>query len=196
MAKFTLKEFANTYNYKDSTIKSWIHRGQLQKDADGKIDTENDKNKLFLMQNQAKNKSQKIATTVKNKEVKNEQEKKEKKTIFKDNPYEKMELEKKKIELEKLKAETRVKEMQAQRLAGLSIPTELAENIIITHNRVIYNTFWGEIETLINIICPEKDLAIIQIKKMREFFSILIKRSSDDSLKAIENLIEEFSNKN
>jgi len=193
MAKFTVKEFANTYGYKETTVKSWLQRKQMQRDADGKIDTENDKNKLFLMQNQAKNPVKKVASSTEKKVQKEPKEPKQQKTVFPNNPYEKMELEKKQIELEKVKAETQVKKMQALRLAGLSMPTELVESIVISHNKTILNTFWGEIETLVNIICPDREIAVIQLKKLREFYSRLVQRAKDDSLKAIENVIDEYS---
>ncbi len=54
MAKYKLRQFATAYGIKESTVKSYVHRKQLQKDSDGYIDTEIDKNKLFILEMELK----------------------------------------------------------------------------------------------------------------------------------------------
>lgn len=196
MPKFKVSEFAITYGYKESTVKSWVHRGQLQKDKKGFIDTDNDKNKLFLLQNQAKNTVKKVATFTPEKESEQKKEKEpQQKEFTPKNKHEKIALETEQAKLDKLKAETQVKIMQAQKMAGLLMPVELVENIISVHNKSIYNTFWGEIETLVNIVNPEREIATANLKKLRELYSSLVIRAKDEALEIINDIIDEFSMK-
>ena len=48
MAKLKVKDFVDAYDIKESTVKSYLHRKKLHKDADGFIDTENPINKLLI----------------------------------------------------------------------------------------------------------------------------------------------------
>jgi len=60
MAKLKVKDFVDAYDIKESTVKSYLHRKKLHKDADGFIDTENPINKLLISELKLKIETNKV----------------------------------------------------------------------------------------------------------------------------------------
>lgn len=197
MAKYKVRQFADAYDIKESTVKSYVHREQLQKDSDGFIDTELDKNKLFIMEMQLK-----ITNgTVKNKEENTEIKKRvavEKPTglTAQQKVYSDLDLRTKIATAEAKERENEIKRMQLEKQAGNLLPVDLCEKIITINIQAVFKSFEGEMENMASIYNEEfggnRTTLVNIVKKQREVFARAIKKASQDAEYELKNAVDEF----
>lgn len=189
MPKFKTKEFADAYGIKESTVKSYIFRKQLQRDANGLIDTENDRNKLFILEMQLKpSGKKKVENEVVSKSKKEVQQKisfEEKQIIYLDHR-------KRIAETEAKERESELKRIQLEKIAGNLMPVELVEKILVINIQSIFKNFESEMENLARVYVPDRDLLAQAISDQKELLSKIIAKTKEDSSIEIENAINEY----
>jgi len=191
MPKYKVKEFANSYGIKESTVKSYVHRKQLQKDANGEIDTDTDKNKLFILEMQLKNDSLGLANAP-------EKKSKEKPTglTASQQVYTQLDLRTKIATAEAKENESELKRIQIDKIAGKLLPVELVEKIFTINIQGVFKTFEGELENIASIYVEvlggsRTELAEI-IGKQREVLAKAIQKAKDDAEHEIEIAVDDY----
>lgn len=189
MPKFKTKEFADAYGIKESTVKSYIFRKQLQRDANGLIDTENDRNKLFILEMQLKpSGKKKIEKEVVSKSKKEVQQK----ISFEEKQIIDLDHRKRIAETEAKERESELKRIQLEKIAGNLMPVELVEKILVINIQSIFKNFESEIENLARVYVPDRDLLAQAISDQKELLSKIIAKTKEDSSIEIENAINEY----
>lgn len=197
MAKYKVKQFADAYDIKESTVKSYVHRKQLQKDAEGFIDTEIDVNKLFILEMQLK---------INNGSVKNDVSGSRKiKTVAAEKPtgltesqkvYADLDLRTKVAAAESKERESELRRIQIEKLAGNLLPVDICENIVVINIQAIIKNFESEMENTASIYVDRfggsrKDLVEI-IALQRQILSKSIEKAKKDAAFEIENAINDY----
>lgn len=189
MPKFKTKEFADAYGIKESTVKSYIFRKQLQRDANGLIDTENDRNKLFILEMQlkpsGKKKAEKEVVSKSKKEV-------QQKISFEEKQIIDLDHRKRIAETEAKERESELKRIQLEKIAGNLMPVELVEKILVINIQSIFKNFESEMENLARVYVPDRDLLAQAISDQKELLSKIIAKTKEDSSIEIENAINEY----
>jgi len=189
MPKFKTKEFADAYGIKESTVKSYIFRKQLQRDANGLIDTENDRNKLFILEMQLKpSGKKKVEKEVVSKSKKEVQQK----ISFEEKQIIDLDRRKKIAETEAKERESEYKRIQLEKIAGNLMPVELVEKILVINIQSIFKNFESEMENLARVYVPDRDLLAKAISGQKELLSKIIAKTKEDSSVEIENAINEY----
>lgn len=189
MPKFKTKEFADAYGIKESTVKSYIFRKQLQRDANGLIDTENDRNKLFILEMQLKpNGKKKVEKEVVSKSKKEVQQK----ISFEEKQIIDLDHRKRIAETEAKERESELKRIQLEKIAGNLMPVELVEKILVINIQSIFKNFESEMENLARVYVPDRDLLAQAISDQKELLSKIIAKTKEDSSIEIENAINEY----
>ena len=189
MPKFKTKEFADAYGIKESTVKSYIFRKQLQRDANGLIDTENDRNKLFILEMQLKpSGKKKVEKEVVSKSKKEVQQK----ISFEEKQIIDLDHRKRIAETEAKERESELKRIQLEKIAGNLMPVELVEKILVINIQSIFKNFESEMENLARVYVPDRDLLAQAISDQKELLSKIIAKTKEDSSVEIENAINEY----
>lgn len=189
MPKFKTKEFADAYGIKESTVKSYIFRKQLQRDANGLIDTENDRNKLFILEMQLKpSGKKKVEKEVVSKSKKEVQQK----ISFEEKQIIDLDRRKRIAETEAKERESEYKRIQLEKIAGNLMPVELVEKILVINIQSIFKNFESEMENLARVYVPDRDLLAKAISDQKELLSKIIAKTKEDSSVEIENAINEY----
>lgn len=189
MPKFKTKEFADAYGIKESTVKSYIFRKQLQRDANGLIDTENDRNKLFILEMQLKpSGKKKVETEVVSKSKKEVQQK----ISFEEKQIIDLDHRKRIAETEAKERESELKRIQLEKIAGNLMPVELVEKILVINIQSIFKNFESEMENLARVYVPDRDLLAQAISDQKELLSKIIAKTKEDSSIEIENAINDY----
>lgn len=189
MPKFKTKEFADAYGIKESTVKSYIFRKQLQRDANGLIDTENDRNKLFILEMQLKpSGKKKVEKEVVSKSKKEVQQK----ISFEEKQIIDLDHRKRIAETEAKERESELKRIQLEKIAGNLMPVELVEKILVINIQSIFKNFESEMENLARVYVPDRDLLAQAISDQKELLSKIIAKTKEDSSIEIENAINEY----
>lgn len=194
MAKYKVTQFADAFDIKESTVKSYVHRKQLRKDAEGFIDTENDINRLFILEMQLKINTGKVKTP---------EPPKEKKIIEKEptqtasqKQYTEIDLRLRTATMESKERESELRKVQLEKLAGNLLPVSLVETILVINIQSVFKVFESEIENLASIYNEvfggtRKELALI-IEKQRQILAKAIEKSSKDAKAEIEIAITDY----
>ena len=189
MPKFKTKEFADAYGIKESTVKSYIFRKQLQRDANGLIDTENDRNKLFILEMQLKPSGKKKAE---NEVVSKSKKEIQQKISFEEKQIIDLDHRKRIAETEAKERESELKRIQLEKIAGNLMPVELVEKILVINIQSIFKNFESEMENLARVYVPDRDLLAQAISDQKELLSKIIAKTKEDSSIEIENAINEY----
>lgn len=194
MAKYKVKDFAIAYGIKESTVKSYVHRKQLQRDADGYIDTENDKNRLFILDLGLKKETGKVSQVA-------EKETKKSKVVASERPTGQTESQKQYLDLdlrtriataEAKEHESALKRMQLEKMAGNLLPVDLVENIFVINLQTIFKTFEGELENIASLfVTDRKELTEVMVKQ-KELLAKVIEKAKSDAMHEIDNAIDEY----
>jgi hypothetical protein len=189
--KYKVKDFANSYGIKESTVKSYVHRKQLQKDAEGFIDTEIDKNKLFILEMQLKVNGESNVSKSSNK-VEKKEIPKEKVLSSIEKEYLDLDYRKKKAEAEKAERDNELKRVQLEKIAGKLLPVELVERIFTINIQAVFKNFELESENLARLyVLDRKKLAEVN-QKQKILLSNIIQKSKEDAKFEIENAIMDY----
>lgn len=197
MSKYKIKEFAKAYGIKESTVKSYVHRGQLQKDADHYIDTEIDKNKLFIMEMELKvatNKVEKVADDKPSRARRVSEDPTGLNKIQKE--FADIELRKKRADLDLVERGAELKRIQLEKAAGNLLPVDLVERVLVINLQSIIKSFDTELENISNVLVERfggsrKDLVEIT-KEQRDILGRIIAKAKKDAEFEIENAINDF----
>ncbi len=209
MSKLNTSEFAKAIGKKIGTIRAHISRGKLQRDEDGYIDTEIEKNRQYI-HDQTKGKGLYTALPATEETQKaSASEKKESKKVTKpkdtrtleqkkrDKEVLSMELRKKRAELQKAEYDAELKRIEIEKKAGKLMPIELVQRILTINIQSIFRTFEGESENVAGIFSEvlggsRKELAEI-IKRMRESLADAIEKAKEDSAAEISQAIDDYA---
>lgn len=199
MAKYSNRDFANAYGQKESTVKSWVHRGKLQKDSDGLIDTDNPANKLLISEMQLKvNANLMGATSLKVSNSKSKTKNEVSQVEIPLNPsqrqFQDLELRKKLADAELQERSSELKKIQLEKLAGNMLPTDFVERAFTINIQSIFKNFDAALENLSMIYVEEmggdrSDVSRLT-NRLRSELSIIIEKSKKDANHEIQEEIK------
>lgn len=194
MAIFSIREFGESVGMSYDTTKKNVQRGNIIKGDNGKIDSENPINKLFL------NTQKGVVGT---KQQHKEAVLKEKKAVERptgltaeQKVYNDLDLRTRIAAAEVKERESELKRIQLEKLAGNLLPVDLCEKIISINIQAVFKGFESEMENMASIYNEEfggdrKTLVNI-IRKQREVFARAIAKASKDAKYELENAVNDF----
>lgn len=197
MAKYKVKQFGDAYGIKESTVKSYVHRKQLQKDSDGFIDTEIDTNKLFIMEMQLK---------INNGIVKKSDESTSKiKTVAPEKPtgltasqkaYADVDFRTREAQAQVKERESELKRIQLEKLAGNLLPLDLVEKCLVINIQAIIKGFKTERENMARVMVERfggtrKDLVEINAE-LDKILDVAIKKAKKDAEFELDNAVSDY----
>lgn len=194
MAKYKALQFAEAFGIKESTVKSYVHRKQLQKDSEGFIDTEQASNRLFILEMQPKKENANIKVTATAKQ-KTPLEKEPVQTSSQ-KQYTDIDLRLRTATMESKERESELRKIQLDKAAGSLLPVQLVESILVINIQAIFKVFGSELENFASIYNEvlggtRKELAVI-IEKQKEMLAKCIEKSSTDAMAEIDFAIMEY----
>lgn len=208
MSLLKVKEFAAATGIKEGTIKVHINRGKLVKNKEGYIDTELEKNRLYIKEktkgkglytiesespsddksSSAKDPAQKV---IKFKDERSAEQK------ARDKIYDDIDLRKKKAELNKAERDAELKKLEIEKKAGKLLPIELVQKILMINIQTIFRTFEGESENIAGIFSEvlggDREALAEIVKRQKQSLSVAINKAKEDSLTEIEQAIAEYA---
>ena len=191
MAKYSVKDFASAYKQKESTVKSWVHRKKLQKDAEGLIDTDNPINKLLISEMQLKVNANLIGlkSEKKQKEVKEENEVPLNSTqkIYLD-----LDLRKKIAETDSAERQAELRRLEIEKKAGKLMPVELVEKIFTINIQAVFKNLESEMEKMAGFYVIDRTELSNVISKQKKMLSDSIEKAKEDARFEIEGAILEY----
>lgn len=191
MAKYSVKDFSSAYKQKESTVKSWVHRKKLQKDAEGLIDTENPTNKLLISEMQLKVNANLIGikSQKKQKEVKEESEVPLNATqkIYLD-----LDLRKKIAETDSAERQAELRRLEIEKKAGKLMPVELVEKIFTINIQAVFKNLESEMEKMAGFYVIDRTELSNVIAKQKKMLSDSIEKAKEDARFEIEGAILEY----
>ena len=198
MAKYNVKDFVSAYNQKEGTVKSWLHRGKLQKGADGLIDTDNAINKLLISEMQLKVNANLIGVVKENKS-KSKNKESESNTQLEiplnqsQKQYQVLDLRTRIANADKAESEAEFKRVQLEKMAGKLLPIELVERIFTINVQSIFKNFELENENLASLYVLDREKLSEVIGKQKSILYKAIEKAKEDARFEIENAINEYS---
>ena len=201
---FKKAHFAKALGVSNSYVQVNIERGKLALNDQQMIDISEPLNAIFLQNAEATGKTfdiNRVTTSEKSKLIKPTRE------VVQEEVFEKPIktkstknadlVEKKfKYEVEKLGHETKIKELQKQKLEGSLVPVDAAENLFMFVIETFHNTYKQEIQSLTDIFKNTLDIPhakYVEIKKDIDSALISIKETAKENVKhGIENLVYEY----
>jgi hypothetical protein len=196
MPKYKVKQFADAYGIKESTVKSYVHRKQLQKDDDGWIDTELDKNKLFILEMELKINN----GTTKKVSIENVNSKKpvERPTglTAQQKQYADIDLRTKIAAAETKEREAELKRLQLEKLAGNLLPVDQVEKIIVVNVQAILKNFRSERDNLALVMVERfggsrKDLVEITTA-LDKIMDVVISKAEKDANYELDIAVSQY----
>ena len=194
MAKLKVKDFVDAYEIKESTVKSYLHRKKLHKDADGFIDTENPINKLLISELKLKIETNKVGKsndektiTVKKSNTVNTNGLTESQKQYADIDYRT-----RVATAETKEREAELKRIQLEKMAGNLLPVELVQSILVINIQNLIKNFEGELENMASIYITDRELLSIATTKQKELLAKIVLKSKEDAMFEIENSINEY----
>lgn len=193
MAKLKVKDFVETYDIKESTVKSYVHRKKLHKDAKGFIDTENPINKLLISELKLKKATNKVgASNPKGKDSGKAEKEKPTGLTESQKVYADIDLRKKIADAELAERGSELKRIQLEKMAGNLLPVELVQSILVINIQSLIKNFESELENMASIYVTDRELLANVITKLKELLSKIVLKSKEDAMFEIENAINEY----
>lgn len=206
MALYSKQEFAKKCGLETKNLSVYIGRKKVFLTGE-LIDSTNEFNAAFL----EKRKRHSESTDNSNEIVTISQEKKTNNNIKEppaqfslplstdDEAYSSAERKLKQLDGQKRLVEIEKLEFDLAKKRGEVIPTELISPLFLQHNQSIITEFKNAADEVLRAFSKKKELSVNESAEMKgELVSIInqaMKRAIDQSLKSIDNIIEEFSNK-
>ena len=196
MPKYKVRQFAEAYGIKESTVKSYVHRKQLQKDSDGWIDTELDKNKLFILEMELKiNNGTTQKVSVENVTSKKPVEKPTGKTK-EQQQYADIDLRTKIAAAETKEREAELKRLQLEKLAGNLLPVDQCEKIIVVNVQAILKNFRSERDNMALVMVERfggsrKDLVEITTA-LDKIMDVVISKAEKDANYELDIAVSQY----
>lgn len=213
MSLLKVKEFAAAIGMKEGTVKVHLNRKKLVKNSNGYIDTELEKNRLYIKEQtdgkglynieQAVEKSAEDPGSSKDSKTASKQksivfhDKRSPEQKARDKVYDDIELRQKKAALNNAERSAELKQLELEKKAGKLLPIELAQKIMTINIQTVFRTFEGEAENIAGIFSEvlggtRADLAEI-IKRTRESLEVAIRKAEEDSAAEISQAINEYA---
>lgn len=191
MSTLTLKDFANAVGVSYDTIKKHVQRGKVTRGTDGKIDTENGKNILYINEYTKGSGLFKSSHTV---EVKQSpQEKVKSRTVSKlEQMHTDLDLRKKIADAEVKENEVTLKTIQIEKLAGKLLPVELVEKIFKINLQSIFKNVEQEHENLASLYVLDRKILSEVVTKQKILLARAIEKAKEDAMYEIEGAIMEY----
>ena len=194
MAKYSFKDFVNSFAVKEGTVKSWLHRKKLQRDAEGFIDTENPINRLLISEMQLKSNGNLLAVeTKKSKKVESKNEQLEIPLTESQKQYQEIDYRTRVATAEAKEREAELKRIQLEKIAGNLMPIEVVERIFTINIQAIFKNVEGELENLASIYVPDRSILSDVIQKQKELLVKIVEKSKEDAAIEIENAINDYA---
>jgi hypothetical protein len=152
MPKYKVKQFADAFGIKESTVKSYVHRKQLQKDSEGWIDTELDKNKLFILEMELKINNGSMESVESKKATSKKPVEKPTGLTATQQQYADIDLRTKIATAEAKERESELKRIQLEKMAGNLLPVDIVEKIVVINIQAILKGFRTERENMTSIL--------------------------------------------
>jgi len=152
MPKYKVKQFADAFGIKESTVKSYVHRKQLQKDSEGWIDTELDKNKLFILEMELKINNGSMESVESKKATSKKPVEKTTGLTATQQQYADIDLRTKIATAEAKERESELKRIQLEKMAGNLLPVDIVEKIVVINIQAILKGFRTERENMTSIL--------------------------------------------
>lgn len=200
MAILSMKEFGELLDIPYDTVKKNAQRGNIVKGTNGKIDTENPTNKLFIDEKKA-------VTSVNPGKYKkdNEDNPAKKRRVVAEKPtgltstqkeYADIELRKKRAELDLAERGAELKRIQLEKAAGNLLPVDLVSTIFSINIQSVFKSIEGNLENIASVYVERfggtrKDLAeIVEVQRVE--LSKAISQAKENAFIELENAISEF----
>ena len=196
MAKYSVKDFVKSFAVKEGTVKSWLHRKKLQRDAEGLIDTENPVNKLLISEMQLKANGNLLvnSSAKKSKKVESSSEQLEIPLTESQKQYQEIDYRTRVATAEAKEREAELKRIQLEKLAGNLMPIELVERIFTINIQNIFKNIEGELENLASIYIPnDREALSLAIQRQKELLVKIVEKSKEDAGIEIENAVNEYA---
>lgn len=196
MPKYKVRQFAEAYGIKESTVKSYVHRKQLQKDSDGWIDTELDKNKLFILEMELKiNNGTTQKVSVESSVLKKTVEKPTGKTK-EQQQYADIDLRTRIAAAETKEREAELKRLQLEKLAGNLLPVDQCEKIIVVNVQAILKNFRSERDNMALVMVERfggsrKDLVEITTA-LDKIMDVVISKAEKDANYELDIAVSQY----
>lgn len=196
MPKYKVRQFAEAYGIKESTVKSYVHRKQLQKDDDGWIDTELDKNKLFILEMELKiNNGTTQKVSVESSVLKKTVEKPTGKTK-EQQQYADIDLRTRIAAAETKEREAELKRLQLEKLAGNLLPVDQCEKIIVVNVQAILKNFRSERDNMALVMVERfggsrKDLVEITTA-LDKIMDVVISKAEKDANYELDIAVSQY----
>lgn len=196
MAKYSVKDFVEAYGQKEGTVKSWVHRGKLQKDAEGLIDTENPVNRLLISEMQLKVNANLISGKSKKQSPKQESKSESPKEVPLNNSqkaYADIDYRTKVATAEAKEREAELKRIQLEKIAGKLMPVEVVEKICVINNQGIFKTFFNDLENMASTICGNDRTRLAMVTEQLAIdLQRCVEKAGEDTLFEIEIAVNEY----
>jgi len=194
MAILSLEEFGVSIGMSYDTVKKNAQRGNIVKNSDGKVDTDNPKNKVFY----DKKKAQLSLKPSSGAGVSAEKSKTDKPTGLTGSQkvYADLDLRTKIATAEAKERENEIKRIQLEKQAGNLLPVDLCEKIIVINVQAILKSFQSERENMTRIFIERfggnrKDLVEINTA-LDKIMDVAISKAEKDAFVEIDNAVNEY----
>ncbi len=196
MSNLSLKDFANAVGVTYDTAKKHVQRKKIFKGTDGKIDTENPQNVIYINEQTKGSGLFKSSHTV---EVKKSSEVKSKKQTDEvtgqtesQKQYLELDYRKRVAEAQLKERENELKRIQLEKMAGNLLPVELVEKILVINIQSIFKNLESEMENMASIYVTDRSILSNVTLKQKELLVKIVEKSKEDSFVEIENAINEY----
>lgn len=206
MARLTKKEFGELCGIAEKNVYTYIQRGNVLMGDDGYIDTNADKNVLFVQKRQSKKSINEVAAAQqlpkyaqKSKsyeEIENEGEDSDEDS----NGIPSLttsERKKKHLETIKIAQEIELLKLREEKLKGIVVPSELIKPLFLQHNQSIVSEFKNTADEIIRAIGKRKSLNANEMAEIKgelvKIINVSIGKATKASVKAVDIIINDFS---
>jgi hypothetical protein len=199
MAKYNTKDFSEAYGQKLSTVKSWVQRGKLQRDADSLIDTDNPINRLLISEMQLKVNANVIGKVTTKRKTTSKKEGEESETpreiplTESQKMYADIDYRTRLATAEAKESEAELKRVQLEKIAGKLMPVEVVEKICVINVQGIFKTISNDMQNLASTICGnDRTRLSYVIGQLDQDLQRCIEKAKEDIMFEIETAINEY----
>jgi len=206
MSELTREEFAAICGVTRNAINTYVGRRKINVLEDGKIDTEDVLNKIFIKARKQKAQEKKIkavpSNAAKNQPTTSSQKKPTRRKTKAEREEEEqnsnLTLRKLKSDTEKAERENEIKKLTLEKMMGQLMPVDLMHGIFKINIQNVFKSFENELVNLASIYCDimaggDRSKLSEVIDSMRTNLHRIIKETKANSKKEIEGVINEYA---
>ncbi len=197
MAKLSKKEFAEKCGMETKNLSVYIKRGKVILYDDEQIDDTDLRNLAFIQKRQSKNPIVDSKPVIKTNNV--SEKVSSTSDVQKNNEVAALDLQKTSVQVEKLQQEVRLLKIKEDKLKGVVVPSELIKPVFLQHNQSIITEVRNNANEFARIFAKKNDLTVNEVAEINgeliNWFNLAISKATQTSVKAINNIMSDFSNK-